>query len=79
MQILIDWKYLIIALFVTQLLILNLMNRIPEEKLSSRHSFVTQVIVLQTNFNPPKKDKPKGSSGAGSRRFTIEKSQKENI
>ena len=61
---------LIIAFTLTRILMSFFIVPLEQEKLGDTEVHSSQ-LISQSKFKPPKESKPKGSSGAGSRRMFI--------
>ncbi len=58
--------FFVVTLTVTQIVGLCFLHSLRQEKIGDSKSIP---LISQATFNPPSSGKPKGSSGAGSRRL----------
>jgi hypothetical protein len=60
---------LIVTLTITQILMVFFVHSLKHEKIGDAQKHSPE-LISQSKFKPPRTSKPKGSSGAGSRRIS---------
>lgn len=60
--------FLVVTLTIAQIIVLFCVHSLKQEKLSDTQN--SPELISQSKFKPPGSSKPKGSSGAGSRRIS---------
>ncbi|BDA74215.1 hypothetical protein RIVM261_043470 [Rivularia sp. IAM M-261] len=63
------FTFLVFTLTITQIIVIFFVHSLKQEKLSDTQKHSPE-LISQSKFKPPGSSKPKGSSGAGSRRMS---------
>lgn len=63
------FTFLVFTLTITQIIVIFFVHSLKQEKLSDTQKYSPE-LISQSKFKPPGSSKPKGSSGAGSRRMS---------